>query len=187
MNGNKLYRSMSEAKVGGVAAGLGNYFKIDPTIFRLIFVVGTIFTGGTLALAYLALWLFMPTAASTSSDLGGVVRENLDEMGAKVRGFTGGNAPAPKAETPSTQANGNPGGAPTMPVGEYGSSQPSQPQQAGTANRCQMGILPILLIGFGLFFLLGGFFRTMHWGWGFPWPLLLIGLCFLAFKGRRYR
>lgn len=188
MNGNKLYRSMSEAKVGGVAAGLGNYFKIDPTIFRLLFVVGTIFTGGTLALAYLALWLFMPTAASTSSDLGGVVRENLDEMGTKVRGFTGGNAPALKAETPSTQANGNPGGAPTTPVGEYGSSQASQPQ-AGAAQRSQMcGILPILLIGFGIFFLMGGLFRTMHWGgWGFPWPLLLIGLCFLAFKSRRYR
>ncbi len=189
MNGNKLYRSMSEAKVGGVAAGLGNYFKVDPTIFRLIFVVATVFTGGTFALAYLAMWLFMPTAASTSSDLGGVVRENLDEMGAKVRGFKGCNS-APKAETPSAQANGNPGGAPTTPVGEY---QSNQPQQAGAAHhhRPQMGILPILLIAFGLFFLMGGLFRPMNWGgphWGFfPWPLLLIGLCFLVFKGRRYR
>ncbi|HKP51402.1 MAG TPA: PspC domain-containing protein [Chloroflexia bacterium] len=189
MNGNKLYRSMSEAKIGGVAAGLGNYFKVDPTIFRLIFVLGAIFTGGALVLVYLALWLFMPTAASTSSDLGGVVRENLDEMGSKLRGVTnGGNAGSastPTNQASSAQTNGSPGGASTTPVGDH--AQP-QTAQAGVARHHHMGILPLVLIGLGIFFLMGSF--RMHWGgahWYFPWPLLLIGLGILALKGRRYR
>ncbi|HEU64924.1 MAG: hypothetical protein KR126chlam4_00307 [Candidatus Anoxychlamydiales bacterium] len=35
----KLYRSRSNKKVAGVLGGLGNYFKIDPTIIRLLFLV----------------------------------------------------------------------------------------------------------------------------------------------------
>lgn len=195
MNGNKLYRSMSEAKIGGVAAGLGNYFKVDPTIFRILFVLGAIFTGGAFIFVYLALWLFMPTAASTSSDLGGVVRENLDEMGSKLRGVTnGGNTASgstPTNQVSSTQANSNSGGANTTPVGDYvqpQSSQGSQAPQAGASTHHHMGILPLVLIGLGIFFLLSSF--RMHWGgghWYFPWPLLLIGLGFLVLKGRRYR
>jgi phage shock protein C len=188
MNGNKLYRSVSEAKMGGVAAGLGNYFKVDPTIIRLVFVLGAIFTGGTLALVYLALWLFLPTATSTSSDLGGVVRENLDEMGSRLRGYTSGCAPSTQVK--STQTNGNPGGAPTTPVGDYQPGQGSQASQTSATHHHHMGVLPLVLIALGIFFLLGSF-RPMYgsWGhgWGFPWPLLLIGLGFLVLKGRRYR
>ena len=35
----KLYRSRSNKKVAGVLGGLGNYFNIDPTIIRLLFLV----------------------------------------------------------------------------------------------------------------------------------------------------
>ncbi|NGX51798.1 MAG: hypothetical protein KR126chlam5_00085 [Candidatus Anoxychlamydiales bacterium] len=34
----KLYRSRSNKKVAGVLGGLGNYFNIDPTIIRLLFL-----------------------------------------------------------------------------------------------------------------------------------------------------
>jgi phage shock protein C len=162
---------------------LGNYFNVDPTIVRIIFVLGTIFSGGAFLFVYLAMWLFMPTAASTSSDLGGIVRENLDEMGAKLRGATnGGNGSGstPTKQASSTYTNGNPGGPSTTPVGDYVQPQSSQGSQA--AARPQMCFLPILLIGMGIFFLLSSM-RIMHWG--FPWPLLLIGLGFLMLKGRR--
>ncbi|NGX35175.1 MAG: hypothetical protein K1060chlam1_01547 [Candidatus Anoxychlamydiales bacterium] len=35
----KLYRSRSNKKIAGVLGGLGDYWKIDPTIVRLIFLV----------------------------------------------------------------------------------------------------------------------------------------------------
>jgi len=203
MNGNRLYRSTSEAKVGGVAAGLGNYFKLDPTIFRIIFVGATIFTGGSFILVYLALWLLLPTAASKASDVGGVVRENLDEIGSKLRGYT--NSGNNSGSTSTNGQNGNAqqsstsGGAPTTPVSDYKTVQEAQaetPQttgQNGQKGHQHMGLLPILLIVFGIIFLLGSFhpmyWAGPKWGWGFfiPWPLILIAVAFFVLKGRRVR
>ena len=38
---NRLYRSHSDYMIGGVCGGLGKYFKIDPTLVRLAFVLLT--------------------------------------------------------------------------------------------------------------------------------------------------
>ncbi len=45
--------------VAGVCAGLGNYFDIDPTIVRILFVV-IAFAGGASLLAYLIMWIIVP-------------------------------------------------------------------------------------------------------------------------------
>lgn len=55
----KLYRSRIDRKIVGVCGGLGEYFGIDPTLVRLLFVLGLIFVGGTL-LAYLILAIVIP-------------------------------------------------------------------------------------------------------------------------------
>ena len=55
----KLYRSSKDKMLGGVAAGLGEYFDIDATLVRVIFVV-TLFLGGTGVLAYIILWIIVP-------------------------------------------------------------------------------------------------------------------------------
>jgi phage shock protein C len=55
----KLYRSRKDKMVGGVAGGLGEYFEIDPTLVRIIFVV-SLFLGGTGVLAYIILWIVVP-------------------------------------------------------------------------------------------------------------------------------
>ena len=53
----RLYRNINEAKIGGVCAGLGDYFKIDPVIVRLAFLL-LIFTGG--GIAYIVAWIIVP-------------------------------------------------------------------------------------------------------------------------------
>ncbi len=58
-NSKKLYRSRIDRKIGGVCGGLGVYFGIDPTVVRLLFVLGLLFWGGTL-LAYLILLIVIP-------------------------------------------------------------------------------------------------------------------------------
>lgn len=55
----KLYRSRTDRKIAGVCGGLGEYFGIDPTLMRLLFVLGLIFVGGTL-LAYIILMIVIP-------------------------------------------------------------------------------------------------------------------------------
>jgi phage shock protein PspC (stress-responsive transcriptional regulator) len=61
MDYKRLYRSNSNVMIGGVAAGLAEYFNIDPTIVRLLFVFLGIFTVGVpMILLYIILWVVMP-------------------------------------------------------------------------------------------------------------------------------
>lgn len=93
---HKLYRDMDNAWLGGVAAGLGAYFDIDPLWIRLGFLA-TVFFGGTGVLLYIALWILVPEAKSAGQklemrgapvDIEGITRivkesmENVRESGA---------------------------------------------------------------------------------------------------------
>lgn len=55
----RLTKSRVNKKWLGVCEGLGKYLEIDPTIFRLLFVLTTLFVGGGL-IAYIAMALVMP-------------------------------------------------------------------------------------------------------------------------------
>ena len=43
-NSNRLYRSSTDKVLAGVCGGLGDYFNIDPTIIRIIYVLLTVFS-----------------------------------------------------------------------------------------------------------------------------------------------
>ena len=63
-----LTRSTSNRMIAGVCAGLGEYFNIDPTIIRLLFVLA-FFTGfGGIAIVYLIMALVVPEQAATQSE-----------------------------------------------------------------------------------------------------------------------
>ncbi len=59
---NRLSRIPNGAVLGGVAAGLAQYFRIDVTVVRLLFVLGFFLTHGPFGLVYLILWIALPTA-----------------------------------------------------------------------------------------------------------------------------
>lgn len=56
----RLYRSRKDKLLGGVCGGIGEYFKIDPVIVRIIWVVTAIASLGTAILVYLLLWILVP-------------------------------------------------------------------------------------------------------------------------------
>jgi phage shock protein C len=56
----KLYRSRSNRIISGVCAGLGEFFGIDATVVRLIFVLGMVFGFGSFAFAYLVMIIVVP-------------------------------------------------------------------------------------------------------------------------------
>ena len=41
----RLYRSLNDRKLAGVCGGLGEFFGIDPTIVRVLYVICTVFPG----------------------------------------------------------------------------------------------------------------------------------------------
>jgi len=55
----RLWRSRKNRKIAGVCGGLADYFKIDATWIRLIFVV-LFLAGGAAFIAYLVMWLIIP-------------------------------------------------------------------------------------------------------------------------------
>lgn len=56
----KMYLSDTDKKIAGVCGGLGEYFDKDPTIFRILFILGTLISFGVGVIAYLLMWLIIP-------------------------------------------------------------------------------------------------------------------------------
>ena len=55
----RLYRSRTERQLGGVAGGLAQYFSIDPSLVRLLWVIVGLWAGFGL-LAYIIAWIIIP-------------------------------------------------------------------------------------------------------------------------------
>ena len=55
----KLYKSIDERILGGVCGGIAEYFKVDPVLVRIIFIV-LFFGAGSGLLAYLVAWIIVP-------------------------------------------------------------------------------------------------------------------------------
>ncbi|MDP1694954.1 MAG: PspC domain-containing protein [Candidatus Woesearchaeota archaeon] len=56
----KLYLSNKDRKIAGFCGGLAEYFNIDPTLMRLIYIVLTFISMGTGILVYLIAWIIVP-------------------------------------------------------------------------------------------------------------------------------
>jgi phage shock protein C len=80
----RLVRSKNNKVLAGVAGGIGEYFQIDPTIIRLIFILLTIF-GGSGLLIYIIFWLIMPLADSQTNNVQATIKSNVDEMSDRAK------------------------------------------------------------------------------------------------------
>jgi len=58
-NAHKLYRSRDSRMIAGVCGGLGEFMGVDPTIIRLLFVLG-LFLGSLTFWVYLVMMLVIP-------------------------------------------------------------------------------------------------------------------------------
>ena len=59
----QLTRSNTNRMIAGVCAGLGEYLNIDPTVVRLLFVLGFFLTGPGILIAYLIMAIIVPEPA----------------------------------------------------------------------------------------------------------------------------
>ncbi|MDP2723455.1 MAG: PspC domain-containing protein [Bacteroidales bacterium] len=63
----RLFRDMDHRIIGGVCSGLSAYFDVDPTWFRLAFVVATL--SGLSPILYVVLWIVIPAARTIADKL----------------------------------------------------------------------------------------------------------------------
>lgn len=85
-NVKRLYRSEKEQMIAGVCAGLAEYFEVDPTIVRIIFIIllFTPFNGGIL---YILLWMVIPQESAVKSGKahGDAMRDNFEDLKGKTK------------------------------------------------------------------------------------------------------
>lgn len=64
--GNPTMRRLErgDGPIGGVAAGLADYFNIDPTVVRLGIVATTLISGPVIPVCYVASWMIIPRSES---------------------------------------------------------------------------------------------------------------------------
>ena len=65
---HRMYRDPDNRIIGGVCAGIGAYWSIDPVIIRIIFIAFT-FAGGLGTLIYLILYIALPKARTMAQKI----------------------------------------------------------------------------------------------------------------------
>jgi phage shock protein C len=147
----RLYRSRRNRILLGVCGGLGEYFKIDPVIVRVIAVLLLIPGVLPAIIAYFVLALVIPLEGSTASTPRDSLRENISD----VRDTTSG-----LEEEVRTSFDKKEAGTPAAKASDNSSN----------SNR-SLYILGVIIIAIGVFFILVNIF---DWFWRYFWPVLLI-------------
>ena len=163
----RLYRSEKERLLGGVCGGLAEYFKTDPVLVRVIFVILTFLLGGLLGLvAYIVLWIIVPRASSPDLSAKEAVKDNIEEL----------------KET-ATEAG--------KKVKEHIDEIKGNPTEAGkeakeTARRGFAYFLGIVLVALGVVLFLANFGLSWWFGFANAWPVvfIILGVLLLVYTRR---
>jgi len=155
----RLYRSVVDRRIGGVAAGTATYFDIDPSIARVLWLLLAFFSGGVFFVVYLVMWAVVPEEP-----------------------FPTGAAAAPTTASPSGEA-GDETKPPSAPTDAAPASWPPAANVgSGPGGRV---ILGAILIVIGAWFLAAEFLPWLNWDLVWPIGLVVIGVLVLATALRR--
>jgi phage shock protein C len=158
----RLYRSRNQRMIWGVCGGLAQYFNIDPTIVRLIFIL-TIPLGGVGIIAYIILSLVVPLENTQTSEPKDTIKENVQEIKETAEAIGKDLQSTFIAKEKNKETN------------EY--------------NRTNTGLLIgiiILVIGIVALLITVGSLHMVWWfRWIYLWPVLLIAIGLLIIFARR--
>jgi phage shock protein PspC (stress-responsive transcriptional regulator) len=147
-----FYRSTTNRVFAGIAGGMGDYFDIDPLIFRILFVILAIPLGGLVLLLYVLGWLFIPegpidaaekSKAKANADKEEDLSEKVDRVAEEFRQKVETGAEAFEKKHGSHHGNARIGGG-------------------------------LILIVIGILFLLDNLIAFDVWGK--LWPLILVAI-----------
>ena len=173
----RLYRSVQDRRIGGVAAGTAEYFDIDPSIARVLWVLLAIFTGGAFLIAYLVMWAVVPEEPWDPDTIVGT---------ASVPGQapSGDAAPGENAATSGAARRGAAAGAEPPQAHRYRlrRGRPSSVSHSGPSGRVILGAILILIGGWAL---AREFIPGFNWGLLWPIGLVVIGVIILLAAVRR--
>ena len=152
-----LHRLPKQGQISGVCAGLAEFFEIDVTLLRLIFVILAIATGGGVIVLYIVLSIVIPADDQTTKPV------------------------SPKSSTKSKSQVDND----LHPITENVQQLSRDLRDNRGINKIR-NYLGFGLLILGGWLLLGQFFpRWFNFRWDYIWPALLILVGFLIItRGR---
>lgn len=83
-NQRNLRRSQSDRVISGLCGGLGTFFGVDATLFRVLFVLLALAGGGGLIL-YLVMTLVVPAEGAADAGAGETMRRGAEDLADGVR------------------------------------------------------------------------------------------------------
>lgn len=92
MEPKRLYRSRTDRMVSGVCGGLAQYFSIDVTLVRLVFLLLLVFGGGGF-LIYIVLAIIVPEEGTTAGTSQEVIQSNAQDFASRARELGQGFGP----------------------------------------------------------------------------------------------
>jgi phage shock protein C len=144
----RLYRCYHDRKLAGVASGLAEYFDIDPTFVRILWIVSFLFGGLGLVL-YIAMAIVVPQEPE--------------------QGF----APGGVAGQPDADATGQP--AVPSPTGWH-TTTPTAHRHVSRGNGRGITFVGIILILFGALALVEAVLPAWADSGRFLWPAFIVGI-----------
>lgn len=155
----RLYRSRSDRFIAGVAGGMAEYFRIDPTLVRLLWVAAGLMHGLGV-IAYLIAMVVIPEEGRDTRSV-----EPYQSAG------HGKHVVSDHPAEPGEQRSEPGYEKPVRGAGE----------EAKAARR--KAAIGWVLVGIGAFFLVEMFFPYVQWDFVFPLVLIIAGVVLLV--GRR--
>jgi phage shock protein C len=80
----RFYRDKGRGVLGGVCAGLAEYFDVRPVWVRLVFVLLAL-AGGAAVPAYIVLWILLPERDHVHVSTARALRRNVDDVRSEAR------------------------------------------------------------------------------------------------------
>ena len=188
----RLMRSGRERMWAGVAGGMAEYFELDPSLVRLLWVAATVVTGGLAIGVYILAWIILPRDdrpplsgpypwRDWSQEFHAETQRLADEA-RRVAGEVGQpwHAPEPRptdhdpaAGSGTPTATGAPAAGPTPEENWWWSGRYAPEPHRHHGGPRSAGVI---LVGLGILLLAAnaGIFNWIEWKT--MWPLIFIGL-----------
>ena len=184
MTERRLYRSRSDRMIAGVCAGIADYFEVDPTLVRLLAVLGAVVSFGGVAIAYLIMAIAVSEEPESAGNQQVAGAPAAPLAAAAEQGSTVTASPAPATQgtgpAPAEPAAWVPPAAPTAPSAGIEPAAPA-PRRGGSSGV----VLGAIVLVLGVLLLAAQFIPGFD-VWRL-WPLILvaIGLAIMIRGGRR--
>ena len=166
MADKKVYRSNKDKMIGGVCAGVAEYFDIDPTIVRLAAVL-LFFAEGIGLLLYIVAWIVIPEQPLSTKDSDNNRSDTID-----VDCYSSDGDHSKEKEEMDRNNNSE------RDAGYNSENEAESQKKTGNSrnkfqNEKRQSTIGIILIGLGSLFLIDNLFP--YFRWHRFWPLVLVG------------